>query len=221
MKPKNKLDIGSVYNTNSSGYLEVVHYCCSSCVYVQFLSSGFVMRTMSSKILTGSVKDPFFPSVFGVGYAGVGSHKRSNNRKNTKVYEAWRDMLRRSYSRVLHDRAPTYIGCSVFSEWHNFQVFAEWFYKNYVDGTDLDKDIKIDGNKVYGPDTCLFVSRKENSRKASMKKWILKSPIGATVVVYDLKEHCIKESLSVGRIYACSADKSLVHRGWEVIGCSL
>lgn len=51
--------------------------------------------------------------------------------------------------------------------WHNFQVFANWYTDNYPRNLasgeyQLDKDIRIEGNKEYGPDACKFVSRSEN-----------------------------------------------------------
>ena len=47
-------------------------------------------------------------------------------------------------------------------EWHNFQVFAKWFDENYKEGFVLDKDILLKGNKIYSPDTCVFVPREIN-----------------------------------------------------------
>ena len=61
----------------------------------------------------------------------------------------------------------TYDDCIVCEEWHNFQNFAEWYEENYyeVDGkpTFLDKDILIKGNKIYSPQTCVFVPRLINN----------------------------------------------------------
>lgn len=104
--------------------------------------------------------------VFGVGICEKGKHLASINGKKTKAYIAWRDMLRRCYSAKCHEAQPTYIGCAVCDEWISFQNFADWFEGNYPkDGNkyQLDKDLKIIGNKVYSPETCLFVSRQVNS----------------------------------------------------------
>jgi hypothetical protein len=54
----------------------------------------------------------------------------------------------------------------VSPEWHNFQVFAEWFEREPNSGNfgfQLDKDLRLSGNKVYGPDTCSFVPSPINS----------------------------------------------------------
>ena len=104
--------------------------------------------------------------VVGVGVYKKGKYPASINRKPTKVYKVWKHMLERCYDTKVQERQPTYIGCSVCSEWYDFQTFGEWYETNYPkDGGkyELDKDLKIIGNKVYSPDTCLFVSNQVNS----------------------------------------------------------
>jgi hypothetical protein len=78
-------------------------------------------------------------------------------------YATWSSMLSRSYSKKTHERLPTYLGCSVSSEWLLFSVFKEWMIKKDWKGKQLDKDILIPGNKVYGPNSCIFVSQAINS----------------------------------------------------------
>ena len=78
------------------------------------------------------------------------------------LYEAWKGMLRRCYSKKLHARNPTYIGCSVAHEWLSFSAFRSWALTQDHEGKQLDKDILIPGNKVYSPDTCVFVPRELN-----------------------------------------------------------
>jgi hypothetical protein len=92
----------------------------------------------------------------GVGYIGTGIYKG-----NTKCKVVWNSMLERCYDKKLHERMPCYIGCSVHPDWHNFQNFAKWYEENFDPikhkGFQLDKDLLVPGNKVYGPDTCCFV----------------------------------------------------------------
>ena len=70
-------------------------------------------------------------------------------------------MLKRCYSKKCQKKQPAYKGCIVCEEWHNFQNFAKWYEENYydVDGERmcLDKDILVKHNKIYSPDTCIFV----------------------------------------------------------------
>lgn len=72
-------------------------------------------------------------------------------------YRAWQRMLKRCYDRKYYSLNTTYKDCTVDARWHVFSAFKEWFDRNYIDGYQLDKDIMVPGNKVYGPDTCCFV----------------------------------------------------------------
>lgn len=78
-------------------------------------------------------------------------------------YQTWYSMMRRCYSSVLHKNRPTYIDCSVVPEWKRFMTFKEWMLKQDWQGNVLDKDILVKRNKVYGPDTCVFVTQETNS----------------------------------------------------------
>lgn len=71
----------------------------------------------------------------------------------------WKGMLGRCYSEKHQSKRPTYIGCSVCEEWLLFSNFKKWFDENYTPGYELDKDILVEGNKVYSPDTCRFVPK--------------------------------------------------------------
>lgn len=48
------------------------------------------------------------------------------------------------------------------------------------EGKQLDKDILIPGNKVYGPNTCLFVSQAINSLLTTQEKIRGPYPLGVT-----------------------------------------
>lgn len=128
----------------------------------------------------GNIKCPYEKRTYSVGYIGEGKYKVSENSKHTKVYNTWNAMLQRSYSEKYHKKYPTYKDCTVCEEWHNFQNFAEWYEDNYyeVDGEkmNLDKDILVKHNKIYSPDTCIFVPhiinmlfvKKDNDRGKSV-----------------------------------------------------
>ena len=77
-------------------------------------------------------------------------------------YKRWLSMLYRCYSPLYHERAATYIGCSVCDDWIYFTNFKAWMEQQDWEGKDLDKDILVEGNKEYGPDTCVFVSQRVN-----------------------------------------------------------
>jgi hypothetical protein len=75
-------------------------------------------------------------------------------------------MLERCYSEKHRDKHSAYAECTVCDEWHCYQTFAKWYEENYyiIDGEriHLDKDILVKGNKVYSPETCMFVPQRIN-----------------------------------------------------------
>ena len=79
------------------------------------------------------------------------------NGSNLKFYDTWIHMLNRCYSEKYQTKKPTYRGCSVCDGWLLLSNFKVWFDANYRDGMSLDKDILVQGNKVYSPETCRFV----------------------------------------------------------------
>lgn len=83
--------------------------------------------------------------------------------KHPRFYNTWNHMLKRCYSSTLHKKRPSYIGCSATEEWHILSNFKIWYEENNVDGWHLDKDLLIPKNKIYSPDTCVFVPTNINS----------------------------------------------------------
>lgn len=78
-------------------------------------------------------------------------------------YRSWSNMLKRCYSvSSLKDR-PTYTGCYVCDDWLYFSKFKSWMQSQEWEGKVLDKDLLVKGNKVYSPNTCLFISSNINT----------------------------------------------------------
>lgn len=78
-------------------------------------------------------------------------------------YVKWSSMLGRCYSPSVQLKQSTYIGCTVVEEWYRFSIFKAWMETQDWEGNNLDKDLLIHGNKIYGPKTCVFIDRKVNS----------------------------------------------------------
>lgn len=119
--------------------------------------------------------------VQGVGVYEKGDYVSYALGKETKHYRLWVGMLERCYSDKHLLKRPTYLGCSVSSEFSNFQKFAKWCDEQVsfgINGYQLDKDIIYKGNKQYNRESCAFVPREVNmlliNRKASRGEW----PIG-------------------------------------------
>ncbi|WP_273808759.1 MULTISPECIES: hypothetical protein [unclassified Pseudomonas] len=77
-------------------------------------------------------------------------------------YSRWKDMLKRCYCDGYQARNPTYKGCTVVPEWLCFMQFRKWMSEQDWQGKQLDKDVLFPGNKVYGPDTCVFLEPSVN-----------------------------------------------------------
>jgi hypothetical protein len=109
---------------------------------------------------------------------GVGindSDYKVQPRLNGKVvfcpfYRAWLNMINRCYCPKSVARNPTYLGCSVISEWLTFSCFRGWMIKQDWLGKHLDKDLLIPGNKLYSPETCVFIP-------ASINKFLTDRPL--------------------------------------------
>lgn len=95
---------------------------------------------------------------------GIGVNDIQDVNRHEKAWVAWRGMFTRCYSEKMHNRNPTYVGCSVCKEWHLYSNFRKWYYDNFRPGLELelDKDILVKGNKVYSPKTCCLVPHRIN-----------------------------------------------------------
>ena len=78
-------------------------------------------------------------------------------------YSRWKDMLGRCYSSKVQKKYPTYKDCLVCDDWLYFSKFKAWMETQDWDGKVLDKDILVEGNKLYSPERCCFVSVQINS----------------------------------------------------------
>jgi hypothetical protein len=203
--------------TNKSGQSGfVLKYVNKNEVYFQF-DSGYVGCFAIGNIRNGLFKDKMSPSMYGIGFIGDGNHKPSKNGKHTKVYARWKDMIARCYDEKLQAKKPTYKGCSVSKEWHNFQNFAEWYHENYpADGKDyqLDKDHLVKGNKVYSPDTCCFLTPQENTEASQAKHYKFISPDGEAIEIFNLNKFCKENGLHQGSMRHVAKGNRNQHKGW-------
>ena len=75
-----------------------------------------------------------------------------------------------------------YKDCEVDDIWFNLQNFGKWYEDNFyqIEGEKmcLDKDILVKGNKIYSPNTCIFVPKRINELFTKTNKNRGKYPIG-------------------------------------------
>lgn len=207
---------GTIHTTNNCGNLRVIKYIDAKNITVQFISTGFIYMAQSVDIRKGSVKDKLSPMVVGVGYMGEGTHKPTINKKTTKPYKTWVGMIERCYCPKRLLKFPTYKDCTVCDEWFNFQNFAEWFDENYIEGYHLDKDVKIKGNRVYSPDSCLFISAARNAVEAKAKYYEFTSPSGTATSIYNLAAFCRENNLDDRNMSSLHFGKRKSHKGWTL-----
>ena len=98
-----------------------------------------------------------------------------------RSYVTWQSMIVRCYSPKARGKYRTYEGVAICEDWHKFSIFKAWFDEHYVEGWQLDKDILVKGNKVYGPDTCCFVPQELNSVILKSNRSRGEYPIGVSL----------------------------------------
>lgn len=200
------MKVGYRFKTNRCGECEVLEYNGCFDVLVLFLDTGTRCVTSTDQIRKGTVKDRFLANFCGVGYLG------EKVPFTKEIYNAWANMLKRCYEPSVQEKHPTYIGCTVSDEWLCFSNYHRWYVENYIEGFHIDKDKKVLGNKVYGPDTCLFISRQENNEIAVAKKYRLTRKDGTVEVVENMRKFCRENGLMVSGMRRIMSGERKTHK---------
>ena len=133
---------------------------------------------------------------FLVGFYDDGNGKNKIDR-SLPGYNSWHGMLDRCYGTDSHKLKRTYTECNVCKEWLNLYNFNEWYVNNYYsipgEKMELDKDILVRGNKIYSPETCVFVPKRINLLILKSERKRGEFPIG---VYYDRGKKKYVASLS-------------------------
>ncbi|AGY47397.1 HTH homing endonuclease [Bacillus phage Grass] len=153
--------------------------------------------------------------------------RQYHNNLYKKLRKTWYDMIQRCYN----PNHPSYkfygaIGVTVTSQWHSLDGFLEtvdtvdgWDADRYTNETmHLDKDLKVKGNSVYSPATCMFVTPEENyrpTREARMKDCEAVSPKGKTYKFSNKEQFCREHGLNPSNVYLCLVGKYRHHKGWR------
>lgn len=156
---KRSIKEGDILPSKLCGDFVIKEYVDSENIIIEFIQTGYKTSARLPHIVRGNVKDKMLPDLCGVGYIGDGIYKSSSEQGRS-----WSYMLQRCY---YYDREiyATYKDCTVCNEWHNLQTFGKWYDETHpADGIkyQLDKDLKVIGNRVYSPDTCIWLPAKLN-----------------------------------------------------------
>ena len=71
--------VGKVCKSLNSGDFKIVKYNDAKNVDIQFINTGFETTATLNNIKSGGVKDPYVPSVYGVGVFGTKYPSKINN----------------------------------------------------------------------------------------------------------------------------------------------
>jgi len=163
-----RIDRTDEMNINSQGCkMKIIEYKDANHILVEFQDENkYKEYNKYERFKKGNIPNPYYPTVYGIGYLGISSCSDGNN-KHKISNVVWKDMLCRCYNDKWKEKHPYYDDCSVCSEWLNYSNFEKWFNNNYykIDGEtmNLDKDILVKGNRIYSPNTCCFVPHRINA----------------------------------------------------------
>lgn len=158
--------IGETKLMNCGDTATIIEYVGTNDVTIQFKNSGEIIKCRYKGFKNGATKSRLSKTLYNIGYIGIGQYTTTQNNGHSPQYHKWVEMFKRCYDEKYQEKKPTYKDCTVCDEWHNFQVFAKWYDDNYYNVENeimcLDKDILIKGNKMYSPNTCIFVPERIN-----------------------------------------------------------
>lgn len=169
--------VGQVFkNFQGEEFTIIEYFNCFNCT-VKFSSGHIIKNVQYHK--SRNVKNPYFQLVSGKGYVGEGNYIASG-----KIYSTWTKMLERCYCEniKLREKSPTYYDCTVSEEFFNFQNFANWYTKEInkilsklkdfeqLPKLCVDKDLLIEGNRIYSQENCLLIPFEINNMFCTIKK---------------------------------------------------
>lgn len=161
--------IGESKHNNQGSLMKIIKYIDNRNIVVEFQDEyKFRVHNNYGNFKRGSIKNPFHPSIYGVGITG-NKYPRSINCKMTKEYDTWIHILQRCFDNNLKEKQPSYKDKECCEEWLNYENFYEWLHSQpnfdkWYNGKRwaIDKDILVKGNKVYSPDTCCLIPQNIN-----------------------------------------------------------
>lgn len=140
----------------------------------------------------------------------------NGKREICPFYRKWADMLNRCYSEKELAKRPSYAGCSVAVEWLNFMAFREWMDRQAWKGMHLDKDILVQGNRVYSPNTCIFVTQQLNKFMTDSGAARGEYPIGVEFqkIAGKFRSLCCNPITGKREHLGYFADQDSAHQAW-------
>jgi hypothetical protein len=203
--PHKKKLVGIEKYNNQGSLMKIVAYNSYNDMTVEFQDKyKFQKNTNFDKWKKGKIKNPYFPSVYGVGIIGS-KYPACVNYYRVKEYVIWIQIINRCFEPKTKEKNPTYQDVTCCEEWLLYENFYEWLHSQenfdkWLNGErwSIDKDILVKGNKIYSPETCCLVPGYVNSLFVKKDANRGKFPIG---VSYSKKEQRYKAIVSMGVLY--------------------
>ena len=156
--------IGEIIKNYQGCEMQLIEYKNSRKVAVQFLDKyKCIVITQYKSFKNGKTRNPYFPTVCGVGIIG------NKHKTPSKEYYAWADMIKRSCDKRYKENHRAYSDVTCCEEWLLFDNFYEWLHSQenfdkWFNGKKwtLDKDILKKHNRIYCPENCCLTSNKVN-----------------------------------------------------------
>lgn len=115
-----------------------------------------------------------------------------------RLFTIWASLKQRCYNKKCREyRFYGLLGVKICTQWeHDYLKFKEWALSNgYNNNLSIDKDILCEKlniyPKIYSPETCIWITRSENSIDANMRSGRMKK-----VFQYDLNNNLVNEFIS-------------------------
>lgn len=192
--------------------------------FIRFVDSGYEDSVRGDAISSGYIKDNLSKTICGVGSVGY-----INTRDHMHEYKIWSNMIHRCYDKK--DMSYKYygeIGVTVCERWHRFDYFYEdmteipGYDKELFDNRllRLDKDILSNGQKIYSPDTTLWVTDEINQKQRT-KEYNIKNrkyalfPDGHSELILNMTEFCKTHNLHRQNVNLCLAGKQNSTKGFK------
>ena len=158
--------IGQKRLMNNGQLAEIINYRNCNDIDIKFEDGVIRKGVRYDKFIEGKIKNLYALTIFGVACVG----ETNTIDKNSNVlpsYRCWYNMIQRCYN-TKHSSYKSYgeKGVRVCEEWLCYKNFKKWYdhniYQIEKERVCLDKDILVRNNKMYSPETCIFVPERIN-----------------------------------------------------------
>ena len=155
---------------NKQGCLmKIVEYDKSSNIVVEFQDKRKAqIKSTYREFVKGSIKNPYHPTIYGVGMRGNKYPARPNG-VVCREYYTWRNMLYKCYDEEYYEKYQTHLNAVCCEEWLCFENFYEWVHEqsnveNFLKGNNwiLNRKIIDKDNEIYSPEYCCLVPQNVN-----------------------------------------------------------